>query len=226
MKRTHSIPSGRRQVMAQDPSHRVRGAMMGALEPGRSGQSDALPPLLVESAATSIAPRQMAAAQPGDAAAQERLAASYETCLRTYRDIMRAQGGAADIDDVGTAMAFFIAINLHALHGVDVEADALRPLERQLRGVTRLAANWDTATLTQRQFFFERIVIVSILMSRSLSDADARGPAAVADVQHSAREYLQHALGLDPDLVTLGDHGLALRAKAVGTRVASADMDA
>jgi hypothetical protein len=216
MKKSLSIPTGRRQAMAQDASRFVRAALIGALRPGRSSHATAVTPLRVEPAATPIAPRQMATAQPGDAATHERLAASYEACLRTYRDIARAQGCAADVDDVGAVMAFFVAMNLHVLHGVDVEAGALQPLERQLRGVTRVAAHWDDAPLAQRQLFFERIAIVSILMSRSLADAATQGPAAVADVRRSARAYLQHVLGLDPDGVTLGDAGLELRERSTG----------
>jgi len=218
MKTTRSIPSGRRQASTHDLARLARSALASALARG----SDTTPPLQVEPATTPVAPRQMAAAQSADAGAKERLAASYEACLRIYRDIAGTQGGAAGLDDVGAAMAFFVAINLHALRGVDVEAHAMRPLERQLRGVTRLVANWDAATQAQRQFFFERIAIVSILMSRSLTDAQSQGPAATADVRRSAREYLQHVLGLDPDLVTLGEDGLALRDKAVGAMAAHA----
>jgi hypothetical protein len=203
MKTTRSIPSGR-QALNHDLA---RSAMASAL--GRSSRSTSTPPLRVEPAATPIAPWQMAAVQSADAAAQEQLAASYEACLRTYRDIARAQFGATDVDDVGAVMAFFVAINLHALHGVDVGASAMQPLERQLRSVTRLAANWDVATRAQRQCFFERIAILSILVSRSLADAASQEPAAMAHVRQSAREYLQHVLGLNPDLVTLGADGLA-----------------
>jgi hypothetical protein len=202
MKTTRSIPSGRPAMT----HHLARSAMASAL--AQSSRSGSTPPLRVEPAASPIAPRQMAAIQGADATAQERLATSYEACLRTYRDIARAQYGTTGVDDVGAAMAFFVAINLHALHGVDVGASAMQPLERQLRGVTRLAANWDAATLAQRQCFFERIAILSILVSRSLADA-ASQPTAMAQVRQSAREYLQHVLGLDPALVTLGADGLA-----------------
>ena len=203
MKTTRSVPSGR-EALTHDLA---RSAMAIAL--GRGSRSASTPPLRVEPAATPIAPRQMAASQTTDGATQEQLAASYEACLRTYRDIARAQYGATGVDDVGAAMAFFVAINLHALHGVDVGASAMQPLERQLRGVTRLAANWDAATRVQRQVFFERIAILSILVSRSLADAASQEPAAMAHIRQSARDYLQHVLGLDPDLVTLGADGLA-----------------
>jgi len=209
MKTTRPIPSGR-EALTRGLARR---AMVSAL--GRASHSTATPPLRVEPAATPIAPRQMAATQSADPAEQEQLAASYETCLRTYRDIARAQYGATAADDVGAVMAFFIAINLHALHGVDVGASAMQPLERQLRGITRLAANWEAATQWQRQFFFERIAILSILVSRSLADAASQEPAVAAHIRQSAREYLQHVLGLNPDLVTLGADGLAPRADGV-----------
>jgi len=220
MNKTRSIAVAGRQPIKPQLSQLARKALLDALQPGSRERSAQMPPLRVEAATTPTAPRHLAAAQGGNAATREQQAASYDTCLRTYRDIARAQDGAPDADDVGAVMAFFVAINLHALHGADIEAQALQPLERQLRGLTRLAAQWDIATLAQRQFFFERIAIVSILMSRSL--ADARGaPAAMADVRRSAREYLQHVLGLNPDLVTLSDSGLVLRDMA-GGRAATA----
>ena len=204
MKTTRSFPIGR-----QASNHDLaRSAMASAL--GRAGRSSSTPPLRVEPAATPIAPRQMAAVQSADAAAQEQLAASYEACLRTYREIARAQCAPPTSMTSAQRSAFFVAINLRMqLHGVDVGASAMQPLERQLRSVTRLAANWDVATRAQRQCFFERIAILSILVSRSLADAASQEPAAMAHVRQSAREYLQHVLGLNPDLVTLGADGLA-----------------
>jgi hypothetical protein len=221
MKNTRSIPSELPQAMAQELAVLVRSALMGALEQGRLGLPNTLPPLLVEPAASPIAPAQMAEGRSGDTAVREQMAATYAICLRTYRDIARTHGDGADVDDLGAAMAFFVAINLRALHGVDVESDALRPLERQLRSVTRLAAQWDSATLPQRQLFFERIAITSILMARALGDAASQGLAAAADVRRRARDYLQHLLGLDPDLVSLGADGLVLRDKAIGTEAAA-----
>jgi hypothetical protein len=212
MKTTRPIPSGRQQTLAQDLSRLARSAMVSALEQGSRSQT---PPLHVEPAPTPTAPRQMAAVQSADAAAQEQLVASYEACLRSYRKVARAQSGATEFDDVGAAMAMFVAVNLQALHGEEVEAIALQPLERQLRDVTRAAANWDAATLAQRQAFFERIAIVSVLVSGSLAGAASHGPAVLADVQRSARDYLQHLLGLNPDRLTLGIDGLVLRDRAV-----------
>jgi hypothetical protein len=220
MKNTRSIFIGRDEAMASDLSVVVRAALTRALT--QEGRAAAQPPLRVESAVNAIAPRQMAAARSGDAAMRERLVEQYETCLRTYRGIARTMGGALGVDDLGAAMAFFVAVSLRALHGVDADASAMEQLQRQLHSVTRLAAGWDSATLAQRQVFFERIAIVSIMIACSLGDPAGQAPASVADVRRRAREYLQHLLGLDPDLVTLEANGLALRASAsIGTEAAA-----
>ena len=217
-KQPHSIQSERQQAMAQQALALARTALNGALE--QAGHSEMQPPLRVERAPAPIAPRQMAQARSGDAAVQAQLAASYEACLTAYRDIVAARADAAGMDDVGAAMAFFVAVNLRVLQGVDVEADALQLLEHQLRGVTRRAAQWDAATRAQRQLFFERIAITSILMSRALANANARGPVALADVRRNARDYLQHLLGLDPDAISLGAEGLVVRDEAIGAPAA------
>jgi hypothetical protein len=216
MKQTPSIPGARQLAMTADLTQRVRRALSGVLH----GHADAAPrpALRVPPAAAPLTPRALAIAQSSDKATQQQLTATYESCLACYRQIARARG--VEADDVVAAVAFFVAVNLHALHGIDIEAGALRPLERQLHGVTHLIANWDGATLAQRQSFFERFAIVSILVSGSHEASATHDHAARAQVQRSARDYLQHLLGLDPDRLTLGPDGLVLRDHPAAARAA------
>ena len=117
-------------------------------------------------------------------------------------------------------MAHFVAANLRALHGVDVTPQALLRLERQLAGVARLSSAWDTAPARERQFYFEQMAILAVLIAESAAQALMQGPAARANVQRAARGYVQRLLGLEPDHLTLDADGLALRAQPVPAEAA------
>lgn len=166
-------------------------------------------PLRIERAPAPTAPTQMAAAQSRDEATREQLAPMYASCLQTYRGSIRPQD--TESDDAGAAMAFFIIANLHALRTVQTSQPIFDTLEQQLRGVTRRSAEWDRATLQQRQFFFERLAILGVLMIASYEKAKAEGPAAMAELRRTARQYLQQMLGLNPDSLTIGPDGLVMR---------------
>lgn len=212
MKKTRPIPMPRQTPVIHDLTRRLRQATADAL---RDSDAVSMPPLRVTPAAQALAPRRMAQTQSTDPAIQAQLAASYQAALDCYRQLAPQRLGDEGSDDVGAAVAFYVAVNLHALHGVDIEQDTLLPLERQLRAVTRLVANWDHANVTERQDFFERIAIVAILVSGATSRAAAsHDDSARAELRDNARGYLQHLLGLDPERMTLDAHGLVLRGPA------------
>ena len=119
MKTTRPIPSGRQQTLAQDVSRLARDAMIAALEQaagsGRRRRCTSSP------RATATAPRQMAAVQSDDAAhagATRRDVRSLPAQLSKGRPRPKRRRG---VDDVGAAMAMFVAVNLQALHGEEVE---------------------------------------------------------------------------------------------------------
>jgi hypothetical protein len=203
----------RQAALARETAHAVRRNVLDALLRVSLAADSGDAPLRLAPAATATAPEQLAAAQTVDQVTRHRLVGSYEQCLRTYRDIARTQAPDTTDDDLGAALAFYVAVNLHALHGVDVGSGVMVLLERQLRGVSRRASSWDSASLAQRQAFFERIAILAILVSGSCATAAAQGPAAVAKVRRAARQYLQQMLGLNPDLLTLGPTGLVARGR-------------
>jgi hypothetical protein len=212
MTQTRSIHRSRRAAASNSHIERqIRRAVVDTLvriglaaEPG--------PPLLLTRAAAATAPSQMAATQASDPAERVALVASYERCLDGYRRMVA--GGDTEVDDLGRAVAFFAAANLHALHGVDAEASLLVPLEQQLRGLARVRSNWDQASIAERQTFFERIAILSMVITTARSRAAGQDAAALADVRRTARQYLQELLGLNPDLLTLGAGGLTAREDA------------
>lgn len=175
----------------------------------RAGSMDSHEPLCVERAPKPSAPTQMAAAQSHDAAARAELEALYARCLQTYRDAIRPQD--TEHDDVGAAMAWFVAANLHALNGSEATPATLQALEQQLRSMTRRNADWDTASNEQRQFFFERTAILGVLMAGNHGKAKSEGAAALAALRRIAREYLERLLGFNADSLTIGPCGLVVR---------------
>jgi hypothetical protein len=215
MTKTRSIhrrhPLGQQAKQIEDAKRWVRSVLVNGLVQAGLGSGTDQPALRVARATAATAPAQMAAAQTDDAAAREQIAASYERCLASYRAMAPTSSGEPDVDDVGVAVAFFVAVNLHVLHGVDADADALRPLEQQLRGIARARSNWDAASIEERQCFFERVAILSVVVSGSWAGAAAQGPAGVANVRRASRQYLEQMLGMNPDVLTLGPTGLTAR---------------
>jgi hypothetical protein len=210
MNKSRPLPAPRQTHVIHDLTRRVREASAEALRD--HVDAVALPALRVTPAASALAPRRMAQAQASDPATREQLEASYRAALDCYRRLARERLGDEGSDDVGAAVAFYVAVNLHALHGIDMAAEVLVPLERQLRAVTKLVANWDHAGIAARQDFFERIAIVAILVSGAAARAAAsQDESARAEVRRNAHDYLQQLLGLDPERMALDAHGLVLR---------------
>lgn len=211
MQRSHGQ---HRAAPTRDSAQATRKAVLDALlRAGLASDADCAP-LRLAPAAVATAPAQLAAAQSVDPESRRALVALYERCLRTYRDIARVQAPDSTLDDLGAALAFFVAVSLHALHGVDIERSVMPVLQRQLHGVSRCVSNWDGAAIEERQSCFERIAVLAVLVSGSCANATAQGPAAVAQVRRMARQYLQQLLGFNPDLLTLGADGLACRERS------------
>jgi hypothetical protein len=173
------------------------------------------PPLRVPRAPSPIGPGQLARSHPGSARERLELAALYQRCLQHYRQAVQADGAPEDSDDLGTALAHFVAANLQALHGSLPPDDALPALRQQLAAIVRAAPAWVQAPLRDRQAYAEQMAILSVLMADLSRRAPREGPAGIANVQRGARHYLRQLLGLDPDMLTLEVSGLALRDSAL-----------
>jgi hypothetical protein len=165
--------------------------------------------LVVERGRTPRAPAWMAEKQAKDAGERKRARASFERCLEIYRTTVRPED--TEYDDAGGAFAFFVAANLNALHDVRTTRETLLLLERQLQSLVRQCSDWDAASISQRQFYFEQMAMLGVFVAGVVAKARAEGPAALAKAQNTARAYLRRVLGLDPDLLTFAEHGLALR---------------
>lgn len=168
--------------------------------------------LIVERAHTPRAPAWMANAQSKSPAARRSACESYERCLEIYRTVVRPQD--TMYDDAGAALAFFVAMNLKALHDLPTTPETLLLLERQLIAVARQASRWDAASVSERQFYFEQMAMLGAFVAGLATRAQSEGAAARAKVRNAARGYLRQVLGIDPDLLTYGAHGLALRSSS------------
>jgi hypothetical protein len=197
--------------LVNDMSHLLRQAVTQALARLQlQGETDRAA-LMVERATSPVAPARLASFHPGGPAAQARARELYQRCLRHYREVVRAHEASLGVDDVGAAVALFVAANVGALRDVPATPAMLLQLERQLGGVARHSSAWASASTYERQMYFEQMAILAVLIGESAAQARHQGPAARANVQRAARGYLHRLLGLDPDQLTLDANGLSLR---------------
>jgi hypothetical protein len=197
--------------LAHPVTHAVRRAVFDAiLHAAADGWADD-EPLTVPPASRPMAPAILAAAHGDDV--RESMQTLYEGCLAHYRHTVG--DGPGDQDDVGAAVAHFVAANMQAMHDIAVTPAMLLSLHRQLAGVARLGSKWDRASLRERQVFFEKMAIIAVLVDQTWTRAAAAGPAAVAHVQRGARAYLRELFGFEPDRLTLSDDGIGIAPAAI-----------
>ena len=170
--------------------------------------------LTIPRAAVPLAPVMLARCQPGGAAVRQQMHKIYERCLAHYRSAMRPDDAARGIDDVGAAVAHFVAANLRVLQGGSVTPDLLLKLELQLAGVVRQSSAWASAAARDRQLYFEKMALLAVFVTESFAQAVLQGEVAVEHVRQAARGYLRELLGIDPDALALGSDGLSLRARS------------
>ena len=168
-------------------------------------------PLTLPRAWAPLGPAQLASAHPGSPVDRLTVRALYERCLLHYRTAVRADDTARGVDDVGAALARFVAANVEALHGTHATPGMLRRLESQLVGIVRRSPAWSVADVQDRQAFFEQVALLSVLVADCTAQAHLQGPAAIDNLRRAARGYLRQLIGLDPEWLTLGREGLALR---------------
>jgi hypothetical protein len=167
--------------------------------------------LLVERAAQSLAPAHLSGASPTDDKTRADLLALYEQCLQAYRSSVRPQDAAQPFDDVGAALAYFVATNLGALRGIEPSPAMLQRLEAQLLNMARMTAGSDKASLAERQLYFEHLATIGVLVAAMTRRATSEGAASMAKVHTAARAYLRQVLGIDPEHLDLDESGLSLR---------------
>ena len=203
-------PDSRQDALSSNIAQSIKRTLdEGRLRTLDTSAGDDFAALVVERSSSPRAPAWMAEVQSGDAAERKTARASYERCLEIYRTVVRPQD--TTFDDAGAALAFFVAINLNALHDVPTTSENLLLLERQLIGVARQASGWDTASISQRQFYFEQMAMLGVFVAGLVSQARSEGATSQAKVNKAARAYLRRVLGVDPDRLIFGLHGLSVR---------------
>jgi hypothetical protein len=215
---TRPLPPQDQAALVADMSRLVRRALGGRIRQRDAHGNDGADhtALYVECAREPLAPARMAALLRGSPAARRQTRELCERCLGHYRTVVRPNDAARGIDDVGAVVARFVAVGMHVVRSggatppVRITSKMLLRLERQLSAFVHEASAWSSAPAVDRQFYFEQLAILSVLLVETSRFASAQGPAAVADVQRAARGYLQQLLGIEPDLLTLGPDGLTL----------------
>lgn len=199
--------------LSQELTRLLRHALGRSLQDAAQAEAH-LPPLSLPRAAQATAPALLAQAHR-NRAAQVEAAALYGRCLAHYRQQVQAvlrphdkQDGPQD--DLGLAAAYFVLANLGAHEWREPDAATLPAIERQLRQLIGSTPAWSGTPLPQRQSLFEQLALLGTLINESRIQAQQQGPAAKANVQKSARAYLQQLLGLEPDWLVVTPQGLAL----------------
>ena len=197
--------------LAAQLSRTLGGALLGATDANNDGGSDDAAPLTLLPAARPTAPALLARAHPGGTRVQKDAAALYRRCLAHYRS--RVQRNLPQ-DDVGAAGAYFVLACVAAIQQIDVSEPQLALVERQMRRMIGKHPAWQQAGAIERQSLFEQLALLGVLVGEAQFDARRQGAAARDHVARAARAYLQQLLGLNPDCLQLGAHGLELRVAA------------
>jgi hypothetical protein len=196
-------------ALTAEIARRLRQACFDAVLGLESGGDQ--PALTIPRAAVPLAAVKLSRSHRGSAQERRRMQAIYERCLVHYREAVRPEDAACGIDDVGAAVARFVAANFRALHGTEVDTAVLLKLERQLAGVVRATSGWAHAPARERQLYFEKMAVLAVFMHELTDQAVLQGDAAVANVRRAAHGYLRELLGVEPDALAIGPDGLALR---------------
>lgn len=196
----------RKAELAHALGYQVRAALSRTVFPTDAGD---WPAITVPRTSAPIAPAVLAAAaHPGDDQARREIETVYVQCLAHYRSSLRPLD--AEEDNVGAALAHFVAANLAVLRGVRPAAGYLAQLERQLSVILESSPAWVRAGAAERQCAFEKLAILAVFVETYATRAQIEGAAAIANVRRAARGYLRTLLGIDPAHLALGAHGLAL----------------
>lgn len=208
-------PAATEAALAAEVARRLGQAMVDAIATLGDPAPDAVA-LTVPRAPVALAPVRLARSHPGGVATRRQMQSVYERCLAHYRLALRPQDEARGVDDVGAAVARFVAANFHALQGTEATPQMLLALERQLAGVVRGSPAWAGASAAERQVYFEKIALLAVFVAELAQQAPRQGRAAVENLQRAARAYLRELLGLNPDALALGPEGLVARGPSAG----------
>jgi hypothetical protein len=168
------------------------------------------PPLRVPPAERALGLHGLAASHPGGREAQRQALMLYTRCLQHYRQRVQPQLGIAGRDDdLGSAAAYFVLVNLAVLEDREPDPRGLPAVERQLRRMLGAAAEWSRCPLADRQQGFEQLAALAVLVNESRLAARVQGAAAQQHLRTAAAGYLRQMLGLEAERLTVSAAGLA-----------------
>lgn len=165
-----------------------------------------VPPQRVARAAAPIAPSILSRAQVMPRARQEAIA-RYEHCLNHFRS--RVQRGAPE-DDAGLAVAYFMLVNVAALHDLHPRSEALERVEAQMRRALAGLDAWREAPLADRQSAFEQFAVLAVLVADATHRAREAGGTAIVPVRRAAYATLSQWLDVEPSRLVVGERGLTM----------------
>lgn len=168
------------------------------------------PPQRVPRAAAPMAPLILSRAQVMPRARQEAVA-RYEHCLNHFRS--RVQRGAPE-DDAGLAAAYFMLVNVAALHDLHPRSEALERVEAQMRHALASLDPWREAPLADRQSAFEQFAVMAVLVADATHRAREAGGTAIVPVRRAAYGTLSQWLDVEPSRLVIGARGLNLEMAA------------
>jgi hypothetical protein len=162
-------------------------------------------PLTFDSRSQPIAPARLAQSYPRDA--RPKAEQFFGQTLDVYHTIESKFG--LRRNDLGGALAAFVAGNYAAYRNEAFPDDLFKPLVLQMQDVLQSTGALEKASAAEKQELYENLAILGIymLLTREALQKSPNDKTA-ANMKTAARGYLEQALKLDPDRMQLTEQGL------------------
>lgn len=148
----------------------------------------------------TTAAADLAALQAPRGAARQQAQALYEQCLKHYREnLAAATVPDARHDDLGAAMACYLAATLQALRGHVASPQRWLALRHWVLAWAGPQPGDDEVPLAQRREALERLATLAAALGEWSAQAPRQGATGVRAVQVMARQWLQRELGVNAD---------------------------
>lgn len=114
-------------------------------------------------------------------------------------------------NDVGGAVAAFIAGGLMAYRNQDFPDAHFKPLVEQMRGILAADPSWAQASVAAKQDMYEQLAIIGMLVANTQIGLARRSDAqALAAMQAASKNYLEQFLKVDASKVRIDGRGLSV----------------
>ncbi|MEO7245531.1 MAG: DUF6683 family protein [Rubrivivax sp.] len=164
-------------------------------------------PLTFSPGPRPIAPARLASGYALDVRTEAE--ATFDRMLDAYHQIERQ----FDLprNDLGGALAAFVAGNVMAYHDRPFPDRLFKPLVQQMRAAIGVTGAFDDTAPAEKQELYESLAILGMFMAATREAVRTQSdPTLAAKVRTAARGTLQRTLRLDPDRVQLTERGLTV----------------